>query len=56
MSILKTTMSSQMLAADEMLNARVFATNEVDDVEGGDKLKPVELKTRRSKSQKLAKS
>ena len=39
-----------------MLSAKVLATNEVVDVEGGDGLKCVKSKTRRSESQNLAKS
>ena len=34
--MLKTTMSSQVLAANEVLGARMLATNETGDVRGGD--------------------
>ena len=49
-----------MLAANKMLGARVLAANEVDDIGGGDRSinesKHMKPKTRRLKSQKLAKS
>ena len=52
MSMLKTIMSSQVLAANEMLGAKVLAVNEVDGVGGGDgsndELKRVEPKTGKS--------
>ena len=63
MSMLKTTISSQMLAANEVLGARVLAADEVGSVggSGGDELsdgsKRVEPKTGKSaKSRKLSKS
>ena len=61
MSILKTTILSQMLSANEVLDARVLAADKVDDVGGSgdrlsDRLKRVEPKTRRSESQKSSKS
>ena len=67
MSMLKTTMSSQVLAANEVLDVKVLAVNEVGGVSGsGDRLsdgsKCVEPKTvkledqKTSKSQKTAKS
>ena len=47
-------MLSQVLAANELLNAKVLATNKVNNVGGGDELsdgsKYVEPKTRRSES------
>ena len=61
-SMLKTTMSSQVLAANEVLGARVLAADEVGSVGGGggdessDGSKRVEPKTGRSESQKSAKS
>ena len=60
-SMLKTTMSSQVLAANEVLGAKVLAANEVGSDGGGDDglsdgLKCVKPKTRRSESQKLSKS
>ena len=60
-SMLKTTMSSQVLAANEVLGARVLAADEVGSVGGGgdgssDGSKRVEPKTGRSESQKLSKS
>ena len=58
--MLKTTISSQVLAANEVLSARMFAANEVGDVGDSDRLsdglKYVESKTKRSESQELAKS
>ena len=59
--MLKTTMSSQVLAANEVLGARVLAADEVGSVGGGgdgssDGSKRVEPKTGRSKSQKSSKS
>ena len=65
--MLKTTMSSQVLAANKVLDVRVLTTNDVGDVGGGDGLndgsKRVEPKTgitskvqKSSKSRKLAKS
>ena len=54
--MLKTTMSSQVLAANEILGARVLSANEVGDIEGGEGLKRVKSKTGRSESQKLSKS
>ena len=60
MSMLKITMSLQVLALNEMLSARMLAADEVDDVRGGNRLSDgsnhMELKTGRSESQKLAKS
>ena len=60
-SILKSTMSSQVLAANKVLGARVLAGDEVSSVGGGgdgssDGSKRVEPKTERSESQKLSKS
>ena len=60
-SMLKTTMSSRVLAANEVLGARVLAADEVSSVGGGgdgssDGSKRVEPKTGRSKSQKSSKS
>ena len=60
-SMLKTTMSSQVLAANEVLGARVLAADEVGSVGGGgdrssDGSKRVEPKTGRSESQKSSKS
>ena len=60
-SMLKTTMLSQVLAANEVLGARVLAADEVGSVGGGgdgssDGSKRVEPKTERSESQKLSKS
>ena len=53
-------MSSQMLTANEVLGARVFTADEIDNVEDGDGSsdgsKYVELKTRRLESQKMSKS
>ena len=52
--MLKTIMSSQVLAANEMLGAKVLAANEVGNMEGDNKLsnrlKRVESKTGRSES------
>ena len=62
MSMLKKTMSSQVLAANEVLGARMLAADEVSSVGGGggdessDGSKCVEPKTGRPKSQKSAKS
>ena len=59
-SMLKTTMSLQVLAINEVLSVKVLAVNEDGDVGGGDGLsdrsKRVEPKIGRSKSQKSAKS
>ena len=60
-SMLKTTMSSQVLAANEVLGAKVLAADEVGSVGGvgdglSDGLKRVEPKTRKSKGQKTSKS
>ena len=60
-SMLKTTMSFQVLAANEVLGAKVLAANEVGSVGGNsdglsDGSKRVEPKTRRSESKKLAMS
>ena len=60
-SMLKTTISSQVLAANEVLGARVLAANEIGDVGGGDgsndRSKHVEPKTGKTfKSRKLSKS
>ena len=54
-------MTSQVLATNEVLGARMLAANEVGDVNGGgdrlnNGLKYVEPKTRRSESQKTSKS
>ena len=54
-------MSSQVLAANEVLGARVLAVNEVGALGGSsdissDGLKRLEPKTRRSESQKTSKS
>ena len=54
--MLKTTISLQVLAANELLGTRVLAANKVGDVEGGDGSKCVKLKIGRLKSQKLSKS
>ena len=59
--MLKTTMSSQILTANEVLGARMLAADEVGSVGGGgdgssDGSKRVEPKTGRSESQKLSKS
>ena len=59
--MLKPTMSSQVLATNDMLGARVLAANEVGDVGGGDESNDgsnrVEPKTRKmSKSRKSSKS
>ena len=59
--MLKTTMLSQGLAANEVLGARVLAANEIGSVGGGgngssDGSKRVEPKTGRSENQKLSKS
>ena len=59
--MLKTTISSQVLAANEVLGARVLAANEIGDVGGGDgsndRSKHVEPKTGKTfKSRKLSKS
>ena len=61
MSMLKTTMSSQVFAANKVLGARVLAANDIGNVGGDDGLndgsKGVEPKTRKtSKTQKLSKS
>ena len=46
-----------MLAANEMLRAKMLVGNEISDVEGDSRLKPVKPKTRKlSKSKKLSKS
>ena len=42
--MLETTMSSQVLAANEVLGARVFAADKVGDVEGGGRSKRVKPK------------
>ena len=53
-------MLSQVLAANEVLGAKMLAANKFGDVGGGDRLndrlKHIEPKTGRSKSKKLAKS
>ena len=49
-SILKTTMSWQMLAANKMHGARVLVTNKIGDVEGGDRSERMKSKIGRSKS------
>ena len=54
--MLKATISSQVLTANEMLGARVLAINKIVDIGGGNGSKRVEPKTGRSESQKLAKS
>ena len=56
MSILKTTISLQVLAATEVLGARMLATNKVGDVKSGNRLKHVKSKLGKLESQKLAKS
>ena len=56
MSMLKTTMSSQVLAANEVLNARMLATNEVGNVGSDNRSKHIKPEIGRSESQKLAKS
>ena len=53
--MLETTMSSQVLAASEVLGARVLAADEVGDVEGGGGSKRVKPKTGRSESRKSSK-
>ena len=60
-SMLKTTMSSQVLAANKVLGARVLAANKVSSAgSGGDRSsdgsKRVKPKTGRSENQKLSKS
>ena len=60
-SMLKTTMSSQVLAANKVLGARVLAADKFGSVGGGgdrssDRSKRVEPKTGRSESQKPLKS
>ena len=56
MSMLKTTMSSQVNAANDTLGARVLDANEISDVKGNCGSKRVKPKARRSKSKKLFKS
>ena len=56
MSMLKTTILSQIFISNKVLSAKVFATNKVDDIESGGRSKYVKPKTRRSESQKLSKS
>ena len=53
--MLETTMSSQVLAANEVLGARMLAADEVGDVEGGGGSKREKPKTGRSESRKSAK-
>ena len=60
-SILKTTISSQVFATNNLLGARMLATNSNDDIvsgdESNDRLKRVEPKTgKTSKVQKFSKS
>ena len=45
-----------MLAANEVLGARVLTANKVGVIEGGSELKYIKPKTRRLESQKLSKS
>ena len=59
--MLSTTMSLWVLAANEVLGARVLAANKVGDIGGGNigssnRSKRVEPKTRRSEGQKTFKS
>ena len=54
--MLKTTMLSPVLAAKELLDAKVFPTNDVVDVKGSSRFKRLKPKTRRSESRKLSKS
>ena len=54
--MLKTIMSLQMLAANEMLGVIVLAANEFGFVEVGNRSKHLESKTGKSESQNLAKS
>ena len=56
MSMLKTTMSSLVFAANKVQVASVLVANEISDVKDGGRSKPIKLKTRRSESQKLSKS
>ena len=57
--MLKTTMSSQVLTANEVLGTKVLAANKVGDIGGGDRssdgLKHMEPKTGRLESQKTSK-
>ena len=60
-SMLKTTMSLPVLAANKLLGTRVLAANDVGNVDCGgdgssDRSKRVEPKTRRSEGQKTSKS
>ena len=43
-------MLTQMLAANKVLDVRVLAADKVGGIEGGDGLKRMKLKTRRSES------
>ena len=54
--MLKTIKSLLVFAANELLRASILAVNEIDDIEGGDRSKRMESKTRRSENQKLVKS
>ena len=53
--MLETTMLSQVLAANEVLDARVLAADEVGDAKGGGESKRVKPKTGRSESRKSSK-
>ena len=54
--MLKTIISLQVLAAIEVLGARVLAANEIGDIGGGNRSKCVEPETRKLEGQKSAKS
>ena len=43
-------MSSQVLATNKLLGARMLVANDIGDVEGGDRSKHVKSKTRKSKN------
>ena len=48
-------MSSQMHIANKVLGAKIFTSNEVANIKGGNGLNFVKLKTGRSKSRQLSK-
>ena len=54
--MLKTIMSLQVIAANELLSVRVFAADKTGNVEGGCRSKHVKPKVGRSKNKKLFKS